>query len=78
MTVGEVMNSIISLDKCKLFKSKGHYRLSFLKFIVSVFDPEGPMYSPMANPEDPVIRSEDEDNAALESMTENSLGNQNN
>jgi hypothetical protein len=34
---------------------------------ISVFDPDGPMYSPMVNPEDPALGSEDDENAALDS-----------
>jgi len=42
-----------------------------------VFDPEGPIYSPMANPEDPALRSDEEENAALDPGTEIGMGNHN-
>lgn len=76
MTVGEVMNSIISLDKCKPINQsdKIHFLYS-CNFKFLVFDPDGPMYSPMVNPEDPALGSEDDENAALDGGAETSQRN---
>jgi hypothetical protein len=38
---------------------------------LSVFDPEGPMYLPMANPEDPATRLEDDEDVVLEAGADN-------